>query len=311
MMPNTGVIGGAVMAVKTDDREKGTDGLLSIGRMAALNCVSEKTLHLYQRKGIVEPHYVDPSTGYRYYTLDQCSVLDAVTRLRSLGFSLDEIRDALVSADARTLRDHVERHLGELRRQRRELVIAESFARRMLDACDICADGLICDQIMFERLPDRYGLVFPIEPFLPPDPGNVAWERGVRRVKQELFARGYPPAMFQQVSGIIEAEDLRRGTLVTRKAIILLDAAAADVIDEPLTLIPGGQYLVTYFSYALDDDGLSPEYPTILRMLEYAEHRGLEVAGDYIGETMASTPAFGCQGLNAFFKCELPVRRLR
>lgn len=290
--------------------ESGVDKaeLLSIGRMAALNCVSEKTLHLYQRKGIVEPRYVDPDTGYRYYALDQCGVLDAVTQLRSLGFSLDEIREALQSADARGLRERIERHLEDLQRQRRELEIAEAFARAMLDSCDVCTSGLICDQIMLEKMPDRYGLVFPIDPFAPPDPGNLAWERGVRQVKQELFARGYPPALFQQVSGIIEADDLRRGSLVTRKAIIFLDPAVAGVLGEPLTLVPGGQYLIMNFSHALDEHGLSPEYPAILRMMDYAKHKGFEIAGDYIGETVASTPVFGYHGLNAFFKCELPVR---
>ena len=287
----------------------GKEELLSIGRMAALNCVSEKTLHLYQRKGIVEPCYVDPATGYRYYSLDQCAVLDAVTQLQSLGFSLDEIRDALHSADPQDLRGHIERHLKELQRQRCELEIAEAFAHAVLDACDLCTGGLVCDQIMFERMPDRYGLVFSIEPFSPPDFGNVAWERGVRQVKQELFSRGYPPALFQQVSGIIGIDDLKRGSLVTRKAVIFLDPAVAHALDEPLTLIPGGQYLVTNFEYALDKNDLSPEYPAIVRMMEYAERQGFELAGDYIGETVASTPVFGYQGINSFFRCELPVRR--
>ncbi|MEG0504947.1 MAG: MerR family transcriptional regulator, partial [Raoultibacter sp.] len=48
----------------------------SIGRMAALNCVSEKALRLYQQKGLLTPVRVDETTGYRYYSYEQCSTID-------------------------------------------------------------------------------------------------------------------------------------------------------------------------------------------------------------------------------------------
>ena len=81
--------------------------LLPIGRMAALNCIFEKTLHLYQRRGIVEPRYVDPQTGYRYYGVDQCSVLDAVSQLKALGFSLNDIEHLLREGTLAELRERI------------------------------------------------------------------------------------------------------------------------------------------------------------------------------------------------------------
>ena len=38
---------------------------LSIGQMAELNHVSEQTLRLYDKEGLLVPRCVDPVTGYR------------------------------------------------------------------------------------------------------------------------------------------------------------------------------------------------------------------------------------------------------
>ena len=44
---------------------------LSIGQMAKLNHISEQTLRLYARKGLLRPHMTDGRSGYRYYHIMQ------------------------------------------------------------------------------------------------------------------------------------------------------------------------------------------------------------------------------------------------
>lgn len=285
------------------------EGLLGVGQMATLNCVSEQTLRMYQRKGIIEPRLVDSETGYRYYSLDQSTILDAVTQLKALGFSLDEIQEVLEEGDVRLLKPRLERHLAELRGRRRSLQMAESFAASLIDACDLCLHKPPCGQLLWETMPERYGLSFIVDPMTPPDPGNADWERVVRDVKAALYERGYPPALFQKVSGVIAKEDLLNGTLATRRAVIFVRPDLVPILGDDLVVIPGGLYLTMYFENALLDNNLSPEYPAIRSMLAQAESLGYEVAGDYIGETLADTPAFAYHGVNTFLKCELPVRR--
>ena len=53
---------------------------LKIGEMAELNHVSTQTLRLYAKNKLLEPQYLDPDTGYRYYTLEQCAKLDLIRR---------------------------------------------------------------------------------------------------------------------------------------------------------------------------------------------------------------------------------------
>lgn len=69
--------------------------LLKIGEIAAFFNVSVKAVRLYEKKGIIAPVKIDPSTGYRYYTADQVHQINALLELKALGFSLAEIKRIL------------------------------------------------------------------------------------------------------------------------------------------------------------------------------------------------------------------------
>ena len=71
------------------------DNLLTIGEMSQLNNVSTQTLRLYDRIGLLKPHYVDPSNGYRYYNIKQCAMLDMIQYMQALGMSLKLIKKQL------------------------------------------------------------------------------------------------------------------------------------------------------------------------------------------------------------------------
>lgn len=66
-------------------------GNLRIGEIARLGGVSVKALRFYDEQGLLSPDYVDPQTGYRYYSLDQTQPLAVITNLRAAGFSIAEI----------------------------------------------------------------------------------------------------------------------------------------------------------------------------------------------------------------------------
>ena len=72
---------------------------IPIGKMAQMNRVSIPTLRLYDEKGLLKPRYVDPDTGYRYYSIDQNARLDMIAYMRDLDMSLAEIRQALQTED--------------------------------------------------------------------------------------------------------------------------------------------------------------------------------------------------------------------
>ena len=52
--------------------------LLSIGDVARLKGVNIQSLRYYDRIGVLKPAYVNPDTGYRYYTPEQIIILDII-----------------------------------------------------------------------------------------------------------------------------------------------------------------------------------------------------------------------------------------
>lgn len=64
----------------------------TIGEMAKMHNIAESTLRYYDEKGIFHPSTVDPQTNYRYYTIDQFSLLDTIKFLRQLNIPLKEIK---------------------------------------------------------------------------------------------------------------------------------------------------------------------------------------------------------------------------
>ncbi len=292
-------------------RGDGGRSLIGVGQMAALNCLSVKALHVYQDYHLLEPAYVDPDSGYRYYSVDQCSRLDAVVQMRALGFTLAEIA-ALLEGDAAALRQAIQRRIDELEEKRSELLLSMAAARSLLDVCDAFDEPVREGVIEEVLLPSRWAFVFDIDPVGPDDVDNLNWEMAVRSVRRQLSELGKPMSLFRNISGIIAEENLRNGSFVTNQAVVLIDeeTAANPLATDGMAVrrIPGGRHLCMYHEKALRSDGSSVEYADIPRMMAYARDHGLEIAGDYLGETLAATPLFSYEGRDSFFRMLLPVR---
>ena len=109
--------------------------LMRIGEIAAVFNVSVKAIRLYEKKGLIIPARIDPATGYRYYTAHQIQVLNALIELKSLGFSLSEIKGILRGDEGAQLGD-------ALRRKRLAWQDAVSAAENKIAAIDSIARRL-------------------------------------------------------------------------------------------------------------------------------------------------------------------------
>jgi effector-binding domain-containing protein len=69
--------------------------MIKIGDFSKLSRVSVKTLRYYDEVGLLSPIETDRATGYRYYSLDQLPRLNRILALKDLGFSLEQIAQAL------------------------------------------------------------------------------------------------------------------------------------------------------------------------------------------------------------------------
>lgn len=81
--------------------------LLTIGAFARLCGLTAGALRLYDDVGLLRPALVDPSSGYRYYALDQADTARTIRRLREIDLALGGIGDFLDASptDRRRLLD--------------------------------------------------------------------------------------------------------------------------------------------------------------------------------------------------------------
>lgn len=82
--------------------------LYSIGDTAKLMGISVQTLRNYSNLKLLNPQYVDPDTGYRYYSFKQFHYIDRIKYLRGLGLSLSEIEDILDDGKADKMLSYLE-----------------------------------------------------------------------------------------------------------------------------------------------------------------------------------------------------------
>jgi diguanylate cyclase (GGDEF)-like protein len=66
-----------------------------IGEFARENNITIRALHHYEKLGLISPTKIDEFTGYRYYDETQSNIIGTITLLKSLGFSLSEIKSLL------------------------------------------------------------------------------------------------------------------------------------------------------------------------------------------------------------------------
>ena len=95
--------------------------LYRIGDVAKLFHLSVSSLRHYENTGLLQPEYVDPASGYRYYSARQFEVLNTIRYLRMLDMPLTEISDFLQNRDVDRIEEKLRRQKQEVAARQREL----------------------------------------------------------------------------------------------------------------------------------------------------------------------------------------------
>lgn len=287
---------------------------LTIGRMAELNCVSARTLRIYDEKGLLKPAARDDETGYRYYTLDQCATLDAIQRLQQLGFTLEEIGEALRTKDSEALyrsldakdRD-VDDQISRLRRIKYEI---NQLKRRCLAA----QTDVDLEKIKVEMLPQRCAVRFdlrngglPNDPDGPDGPETLHnWQLEVCNIKQQMLEMGFPPMYFGNVACCIPGDQLRAGILTYTQALVFISERDRDFA-HMAEVIPMGRYVTMYCRDLSSEGGELRESQCLRHMVEYINDHGYGISGDYIGEVVLDTDLFSYSGRDELVKMQIRI----
>lgn len=128
-----------------------TEIKLKIGEFSRLMQTTVKTLRHYEQIGLLLPDEVNEATGYRYYRMEQMQRLNAIKDLKSLGFSLDEIKDIYDDDTHTPSLEILEAKIDDCRRQLREL---EQRRLRLAVLADSRKQLLIMEKFSIQSLPE-------------------------------------------------------------------------------------------------------------------------------------------------------------
>ncbi|MDD6074875.1 MAG: MerR family transcriptional regulator [Clostridium sp.] len=274
------------------------DSLFKIGEMAQMNHVSTQTLRLYARNKLLEPEYLDPETGYRYYTLDQCAKLDLIRALKSCRLSLDRIKEIFELSSQELLLQALEEQTGVLTKELYHLSVSRNNLLRVQKNLQVLNSLPPFGQVFFEYVPERKidvqqtGFDFFAL-------GYEGYENMLRHMQNYLHEKQLPPSYFINVGTIMEKEHFIQGTYTSHSAFIFVDDLYPAT--DSIRTLPQN----TYLSLASDNPALESEYARKL----YAEiyDREMVPCGDYICEVLTQFPLHHSKQL--IYKIQVPVQR--
>ena len=190
--------------------------------------------------------------------------------------------------------------------------MARQNALQLLESYRVFQDRPLCNQVILEHISERklvtFGIFNPRSLRLVDDTESFLqeWEINLRLTKRHMRDAGMPLSLFHRVGCRIARADLVRRDFRLDASFVFLDDETAGMVEGVETL-PAGTFLTLYKARYTDEDGLNAEMVGLNEMLDFAEERGFEVAGDYYGEIVAETPAFLYEGREMLFKLQIPV----
>ncbi len=128
---------------------KQIDIKLKIGEFSKLCQVTVKTLRHYEEIGLLAPHEVDQWSGYRYYDVSQLAQMTEIHHLKSLGFTLEEIKemweDDITIPTVEMVNDKLnicEDELRRLQKRRDDLIALKSSHKHKIEMENITIKSL-------------------------------------------------------------------------------------------------------------------------------------------------------------------------
>ena len=240
--------------------------LFSIGDMARMFHLSVGSLRHYEAMGLVTPEYVDPDTGYRYYSARQFEPLNTIRYLRALDMPLPQIAAFLHNKEIDVIEEMLRRQKQTVAQKQQQLaVIQRKIENRLRQLQDARASRL--DEITLRQLPAC----------------RLAWlecalqiksaldmERPIRRLEE----RQPETAVFLGKVGVgISAQNLCAGAFEQYDGVFLL-LDEEDRFDGRVERLPAVTAVSVRFC------GSHTESPAQYRkLMDYLAGEGLSVAG--------------------------------
>lgn len=242
--------------------------LFQIGDVAKMFHLSVSSLRHYEKAGLVMPEYIDPETGYRYYSTRQFECLNTIRYLRVLDMPLPQIAGFLKNRDIARMQEMLLQQKEEVIRKQNELRNIEKKIDNRLRQLQAAIQSEK-EIIQIKRIgPRRIAWLrnnFSIHAYQEPD-----FETSIRKLEQ---GQRDAVVFLGKVGVGISAEQLAAGKYDQYDMVFLVldsEDQYAGLTEE----LPEEECVTVCFCGSHQD---APEY--YKRLTDFIEERNLQIAG--------------------------------
>lgn len=250
--------------------------LLSIGEIAKIAGVSIKSLRYYEKIGILTPAYVNPESGYRYYSLSQLHIVEVIQICVDLNIplkDLDNFIDHNQSIDYTSLLNY-----GKKLAERKIKTIQKGldFIHQAQEEMTRTKKYKDANEPYIRNIPEKFFYVSPYNP----EQGERAFYTEINNLFQKSTEENIEP--------FYEWGVLYEYSLSNIKRYIFMEIMPTTSNHENIKIIPGGNYMCTF----VQDDQIekAPElFPELFKEREYILAIETEVFVDHHQENQPTS----------------------
>ncbi|MGN1024162.1 MAG: MerR family transcriptional regulator [Lachnospiraceae bacterium] len=241
--------------------------LLSISEMASLRKVTPETLRYYDRIGLLEPNYIDPQTGYRYYSIRQYEKIGTIKELRELGLSIREIRDYFSDRELAKSDAILSAYYDHLQEEIRNKLKLSGILAKKLHFLDEIRQPAVTD-VVYTRDFDRRRILTFHERAGSPKAHALAFTR------LEQYLPDPSPILATDRVGVLCDADFLVPVKSVRACVPMI-LLGEEKTDGPTDVLPAGRYLcLDYRGGALEES-----HPSFALILDALRQENLAVSG--------------------------------
>ncbi len=242
----------------------------SIGEIAKMFNISTQTLRLYDKLNLLKPAHINSETGYRYYSVEQFIKLDCIKLCKTMGLSLESIRDLLRNdSSIQSILDitqkqkmAVEKRIKELDHMKSHL---DSFENRIIASIEAGFSRILLVDNE-ERSYIKYNYF-----------STTQEELEINLRKVIIDAEEKYGILNSDIGFTVSYEDIIKENKVIFKELSIHIYDGIKVKSENLCILPKGTYLTMYL-----DNSSFDNRKYYHEMIMYAQKNNILVQGDFI-----------------------------
>ncbi|MDR2465108.1 MAG: helix-turn-helix domain-containing protein [Streptococcaceae bacterium] len=270
---------------------------IKIGEFAELNRVSVQALRYYEKMGLLKPDKVDKKTGYRYYLIEQSSIVDMIQTFQRLNFSIKEIKEIFHKEDKQVLLQLLEEREKELKFLQSDIPYRLSMIGNLRDTLELIEHYQPSDPVTFQYFDER----FYFEHFTDENIYGMTMPRleSELRIYKKIVLENGIPISYHGVGSVMLKELFDASVFDTKSLVVFLTTEKQKKFQNGR--LEKGEYAVLYA------DSFAREKRLLQKFHDEIERKGYETIGPYISEVLYEVAKHDEKKHNMFIRMQIQV----